>query len=87
MTAAIYNPKLFIDGYSAPTTPNFYSVNISGSSTATELGDIANAINTTGKTTGKLRWDSTNERVMQASGSAAGDDWDALNGSVSITPA
>jgi hypothetical protein len=86
MTAATYNPRLYIDGYSAPPTPGLYHVNVQGAYTASSLEDIGNAINTTGKTTGKKVWDSTNRRVMVAEGPAAGDDWTAANGSGSITP-
>jgi hypothetical protein len=86
MTAATYNPRLYIDGYSAPPTPGLYHVNVVGSYDQIDFQDITNAVNTTGKTTGKKVLDSTNNRVMVAEGPEAGDDWTAANGSGSITP-
>ena len=86
MTAATYNPLLYIDGYSAPPTPGLYHVNVAGPYDSLDLEDINNAVNTTGKTTGKAVWDSTNLRVMVAQGSAAADAWVAANGSGTITP-
>lgn len=86
MTAATYDPRIFIDGYSAPPTPGLYHINVSGAYDRYDLENIADAVNTTGKTTGKKVWDSTNLRVMVAEGSAAADNWVAANGSGTITP-
>lgn len=86
MTAAAFDPRIFIDAYSAPPVPGLYHINIAGAFAAGTLQDITNAVNTTGKTTGKKVWDSTNRRVMVAQGPAAGDNWTAANGSGSITP-
>jgi hypothetical protein len=86
MTAATYNPQLYIDGYSAPPTPGLYHANVVGVYEPLDLEDINNAINTTGKTTGKKVWDSTNLRVMVAQGPDADDAWTAANGSGTITP-
>lgn len=82
-----YDPKLFIDGYSAPANPGLYHINVSGTYTAAQIGDIGNAVNTTGKTLGKKIWNSTNDRVLEASGTTAASPWTAPNGSTSITPA
>lgn len=81
-----YAPQLYISGYSAPPVAGLYHVNIQGDATAAELGDGMDAINTIGKTAGKLVWDSTNNRVMRAAGSAVTSPWEAANGSGSITP-
>lgn len=82
-----YAPKLYLESYTAPAVTDFYVASVSGTYTAAQIGDIGNAVNTTGKTLGKQIWDSTNKRVMRASGTAAGSLWTALNGSTSITPA
>lgn len=87
MTAVSYDPKLFIDGYTTPAVDGGYHVNIVAIYTAAQIGDISNAVNTSGKADGVKIWDLTNSRVMEAAGSSAGDDWDAPNGSSSITPA
>jgi hypothetical protein len=54
---------------------------------AADIAAVANAINTAGKFTGKLVWDSTNNRMMRASGSAAASAWYVIDGSTSVTPA
>lgn len=82
-----YDPKLFIDGYTAPANPGLYHINIAATYTAAQIGDITHAVNTTGKTAGKKIWDSTNSRVLEASGATAASAWTAPNGSTSITPA
>ena len=86
MTAATYNPLLYVDGYLAPPTPGLYHINVSEAYTAAQIGAVGNAVNTTGKTTGKKVWDSTNKRVMQASGISPSSPWTAPNGSSSINP-
>lgn len=55
--------------------------------TATNIGNIASTINTTGKYTGKLVWDSTNNRMMRAMGSTASSAWKTMAGDVTVTPA
>lgn len=54
--------------------------------TAVNIAAVANAINTTGKFTGKLVWDSTNNRMMRASGALAASAWYVIDGSTSVTP-
>ena len=54
--------------------------------TAVNIADITSAINTVGKYEGLMVWDTTNKRLLRAAGSAAGDDWDVVDGSVQITP-
>jgi hypothetical protein len=53
---------------------------------AANIAAIANAVNTTGKFTGKLVWDSTNNRLMRARGAADNSVWDVIDGSASVTP-
>lgn len=55
--------------------------------TAAQIADIANALNTTGKYLGKEVWDTTNKRKLRAAGTAAGSDWEVLDGSAQVTPA
>lgn len=55
--------------------------------TAANIAAKANAINTTGKINGLLVWDTTNNRLMRASGSTDTDAWWVVDGSASVTPA
>lgn len=71
--------------YSAPSFAEFGQVN-GGSASATSIADVGNAINTTNKVAGKTVWDTTNNRLMRASGSAAADPWWVVDGSTSVTP-
>lgn len=56
-------------------------------STTAALGAIGNAINTTGKFTGKLVADSTTKNLMIAVGATAGSVWANYSGGSDITPA
>lgn len=53
---------------------------------ATDIAAIGNAVNTAQKADGKAVWDTTNHRIMIASGTAAADPWYCADGSVSVTP-
>lgn len=78
---------LYIDGYTPPPdTSKRYHVGIADDYTAAQIENAAHTVNTTGKAAGRLIWDSTNNRVMVATGSAATAVWNALDGSTSITP-
>lgn len=55
--------------------------------TAAALGDLTNAINTTGKFAGKQVWDSTNNVPLWAKGATAGAVWIDGAGTTIITPA
>jgi len=55
--------------------------------TATNIASKTASINTVGKFAGKQVWDSTNNRLMRASGSLATDPWWIVDGSASVTPA
>lgn len=54
--------------------------------TATNIAAVAHVINTARKYAGKLVFDSTNNRIMRASGSAAADPWHVADGSATVTP-
>jgi hypothetical protein len=54
---------------------------------AASIAAAANAINTTGKVTGKVVYDTTNNRLMVSSGSAAASPWYIADGSGSVVPA
>jgi hypothetical protein len=53
---------------------------------AASIAAVANAINTTNKVTGKVVYDTTNNRLMVSSGSAAASPWYIADGSASVTP-
>ena len=55
--------------------------------TAASIAAVANAINTTNKVTGKVVYDTTNNRLMVSSGAAAASPWYIADGSGSVTPA
>jgi hypothetical protein len=54
--------------------------------TAANIANIANAINTANKYIGKTVYDTTNNRLMVASGTAAASPWYVADGSASVTP-
>ena len=54
--------------------------------TAANLADIANAINTTGKYTGKMVVDLATGLIFTATGSTAGSVWRASDGTTVATP-
>ena len=55
--------------------------------TAAAIAAIANAINTANKVAGKVVYDTTNNRIMIASGSTAASAWYIADGSGSVVPA
>jgi hypothetical protein len=55
--------------------------------TAANIASIASTINTVGKYNGLYIWDTTNNRLMRAAGSAAADRWYVVDGSTSVLPA
>lgn len=57
------------------------------SAAAASIAAVANAINTTNKVTGKVVFDTTNNRLMVSSGSAAASAWFIADGSGSVVPA
>jgi hypothetical protein len=54
---------------------------------ATNIADKTATVNTTDKYAGLFIWDSTNNRLMRANGSADVSVWWVVDGSVSVTPA
>ena len=54
--------------------------------TATVLGDASSAANLIGKYESRPVWDSTNQRVLYASGGGAADAWVNALGATTITP-
>lgn len=54
--------------------------------TAANIADPAHAVNTAGKSQGVPVYDTTNNRIMVASGSNATDAWYVADGSTSVTP-
>lgn len=56
------------------------------SAAAASIAAVANAINTTNKVTSKVVHDTTNNRLMISSGSAAASPWFIADGSGSVTP-
>jgi len=59
---------------------------IVGSDTAANIASAAAAINTTGKFTGRLVWDTTNNRMMRAMGTATTSAWRTMDGVTIVTP-
>ena len=47
---------------------------------------VASTVNTTGKFAGKLLWDSSNNRLVRASGPLPADVWHVIDGSALVTP-
>jgi hypothetical protein len=73
------------DGVSG--NPTIAATSILENVAATDLADIANAINTTGKAAGRMIWDTTNTKIKVATGSAAADTWVDADGTNAVTPA
>jgi len=57
------------------------------SATAASIAAIGSNINTVNKTAGRNLWDTTNNRLMVASGATPSSPWYLADGSVSVTPA
>jgi len=55
-------------------------------STTVNLTDVTNAVNTTDKSQGLMKYNTTNNMVYVASGSLASDTWYPTDGSSPITP-
>src|SRR5690606_19015584 len=68
------------------TSGNWGIDGIAGSFTATNIADDAHAVNTDDKYFLKMIYDSSNQRVMVALGSAATDGWRVVDGSATVTP-
>jgi hypothetical protein len=55
--------------------------------TATQIGAIGDAVNTAGKAAGTIVFDTTNSRLMIATGANANSTWVRADGSNAVTPA
>jgi hypothetical protein len=69
-------------GSTGPTGPQILS-NV----TAGEIADSTNAINTSGKASGRVVWETTNSKIKVAVGSGVNDDWVDADGTNPVTPA
>lgn len=54
--------------------------------TAAQVADSTHAVNTSGKVVGKAVFDTTNTRLMIATGTGATDNWAVADGSATVTP-
>ena len=54
---------------------------------AADIANKAAAVNTTNKYAGLFVWDTTNTRLMRASGATDVSSWICVDGSVTVTPA
>jgi hypothetical protein len=75
------------DYIEATGTDTFQTRSLFPVATATDIAAVGAAINTAGKFVGRLVWDSTNNRMLRASGTAAADPWHVVDGSATVTPA
>lgn len=55
--------------------------------TAANIADVTHAVNTANKAVGKVVYDSTNTRLMVATGTTAASNWAIVDGSATVTPA
>jgi hypothetical protein len=53
---------------------------------ATAIADIADAVNTANKADGTVVWDTTNNKLKIATGSATDDTWVDADGTNAVTP-
>lgn len=67
-------------------SPGLAAQGVTTTAIAADIAAVANAINTTGKFIGKTVYDTTNNRLMIASGTAAASPWYVADGSASVTP-
>lgn len=64
--------------HTAPIIPSY---------TSTQIADATHAVNTTGKKAGRVVLDTTNTRLMVATGVLAASTWAVADGSATVTPA
>lgn len=75
------------DYIEATGADTFQTRNLFPVATAADIAAVGATINTAGKFIGRLVWDSTNNRMLRASGTAAADPWYVVDGSATVTPA
>ena len=89
-TGAFY-ARWTIDGFQAPgdclESTSTDSLKVNSNATAAAIADKTNTINLGGKHEGRMVWDTTNNRMMYASGSTDVSPWYVIDGSASVTPA
>jgi hypothetical protein len=81
------NQVMTTDGSGVTTWTDKSANLVLPTSTAAAVGAIANAINTTGKYTGKMVVDYTTGIIYTATGAAAASDWAPSDASGLVTPA
>lgn len=74
------------DYIEATGADTFQTRNLFPVASATDIAAVGATINTAGKFVGRLVWDSTNNRMLRASGTAAADPWHVVDGSATVTP-
>lgn len=72
--------------YTGAATAKRAALGITVTDTAANIAAVGNAINTVGKYIGKAVYDTTNNRLMIASGTAAASAWYRADGATSVTP-
>ena len=79
-----------IEGYQAPgdclEATATESLKVNANATASAIADRTNTVNLGGKHEGRMVWDTTNNRMMYASGSTDVSPWYVIDGSASVTP-
>lgn len=75
------------DYIEATGADTFQTRNLFPTATAADIAAVGATINTAGKFAGRLVWDTTNNRMLRASGTAAADPWYLVDGSATVTPA
>jgi hypothetical protein len=68
-------------------TQTTWGVLYTPSATATDIASATATINTVGKYAGLMVWDTSNNRMLRASGGTAVAPWAVIDGSAQITPA
>lgn len=68
------------------TTQATWGILYTPTALATAIADKTNAINTTNKYEGLMVWDTTNNRLLRASGALDVSPWYVVDGSASVTP-
>jgi len=87
-TTTFSGPVVSQNGFSGAVTGNITGTVTSTTSTSALLGDIADAVNTSGKALGTTLYNTTTKTFYVAQGATAGSTWiDASDGSTTITPA
>ena len=80
-----------IEGYQAPgdslEATGTNSLRLETNFTAAQIADQTVNPNLGDKFTGRMVWDSTNNRMMRARGATPTDPWDVVDGSATVTPA